>query len=50
MSTQGRSARGKEINGMVENECVANHSAVGWAKSIKYGVKNPGDSPQKGEE
>ena len=26
---------------MVENESVANHSAMGWAKSIKWGVKNP---------
>ena len=50
MSTQGRSAHGKEINGMVENECVANHHAMGWTKSIKQGVKNPGDSPRKSEE
>ena len=29
MPTQGRSACGKEINRMVENESVANHSAMG---------------------
>ena len=38
MLTQGRSARGK--NGMVE-QTVANHSAMGWAESIKWGVKTP---------
>ena len=26
---------------MVENESVANHSAMGWAESIKWGVKTP---------
>ena len=26
---------------MVENESVANHSAIGWAESIKWGVKTP---------
>ena len=45
MSTQGRSARGKDINGMVENEGVANHPAMCWAESIKQDVKNSGDSP-----
>ena len=50
MSTQGRSARGKDINGMVENEGVANHPAMCWAESIKQDVKNSGDSPRKGEE
>ena len=29
MPTQGPSARGKKITGMVENESVANHSAMG---------------------
>ena len=38
MLTQGRSARGK--SGMVE-QTVANHSAMGWAESIKWGVKTP---------
>ena len=36
MPTQDRSARGKKINRMVENESVANHSAMGWAESIKW--------------
>ena len=38
MLTQGRSTRGK--NGMVE-QTVANDSAMGWAESIKWGVKTP---------
>ena len=27
---------------------VANHSAIGWAESIKW-VSKPGDSPRKSE-
>ena len=39
MPTQGRSARGKmELS---KNESVANYSAMGWAESIKCGVKTP---------
>ena len=26
---------------MVENKSVANHSGMGWAESIKWGVKTP---------
>ena len=26
---------------MVENESVANHSAMGWAESTKWGIKTP---------
>ena len=39
MPTQGRSARGKME--WSKNESVANHSAIGWAESIKWGVKTP---------
>ena len=39
MATQGCSTRGKmELS---KNESVANQSAMGWAESIKWGVKNP---------
>ena len=40
MPTQGRSARGKKITEWLINEIVANHSAMGWSKSIN-GYKNP---------
>ena len=36
MPTQDCSARSKKMNGMVENESVANHYAMGWAESIKW--------------
>ena len=39
MPTQGRSARGKME--WSKNESVANHSAMGWAESIKWGEKPP---------
>ena len=39
MPTHGRSARGKME--WSKNESVANHSAMGWAESIKWGVKTP---------
>ena len=39
MPTQGRSARGKME--WSKNESVANHSAMGWAESIKWDVKTP---------
>ena len=41
MPTQGRSARGKKITEWSKNESVANHSAMGWAESVKWGVKTP---------
>ena len=37
--TQNRSARGKTVKedpGKVENESVANQSAMGWAEIIKW--------------
>ena len=36
MPTQGCSACDKKINGMVGNESVANHSAMGCTESIKW--------------
>ena len=40
MLTQNRCARGKKITEWLKNESVANHSAMGWAKSYKNGSKN----------
>ena len=37
MPTQNRSARGKKEK--LKNESIANHSVMGWAESIKWGVK-----------
>ena len=37
-------ALGKKITEWLKTEPVANHSAMGWAESIKMG-----DSPRKGE-
>ena len=36
MPTQNRSARGKKKTEKLKNESVANHSAMGWAESIKW--------------
>ena len=42
MPTQNRSTRGKNENPRkVKMKVIANHTAMGWAESTKWGVKLP---------